>query len=105
MVQQVVFNQLGYFGLSQTTLASAAIEIDFQFNPAFPIVLDPPQVFPFRSKGAWKGVPEAECDELRHSLFITMGQVSAFMPTTKVPVSCVMVLIGGPSPFSLNEIP
>ena len=86
------------------TLATAAVEIRLQFDAAFAVILDAPEMLPFRAQRFWKRIHEAKRDELCQSRFIAMRQIPTLVPSTEPALRVRGLWTGRPLPLACNEI-
>src|SRR5690349_18233566 len=84
---QSCFNQLTDSRVAQMTLALSLIEICFKLQSALPLILNLPKMFPLRTERFRKTISESESYELRQTGFITVWQITAFVPASET-LSC-----------------
>ena len=104
METQGVFDQPPDVRPLQTTFAPALIQILFESQPAFTVVLDLEHRFPFRTQCCREAIGKMKGHELREAGFVAVRQVATFMPTAKTAYRVFPAHRHRPLPLDGNKL-
>ena len=101
---EVVLDEFRYLSTAQVTLAAPFVQVSLQFRPPLSVIFNLGKMLPLGTKRFRKTIGEMEGHELRQSRFVSMGQITAFVPTAKTLLGVFWIRPRGPASLALDQL-